>query len=133
MNAFAARQVRVEVDEAGQQRCWAEIDQSRTGGNGQGSSHRLNPLAADAHHGRLEWRTAAAVDQSAKFWLLFVFDLGARGIVTLMPFLDLVLTWNTGISYGLFPQEGALGQWLLFAVKVAAVVFLFGVLSGRSA
>jgi signal peptidase II len=24
-------------------------------------------------------------------------------------FLNLVLTWNTGISYGLFPQQGALG------------------------
>jgi hypothetical protein len=59
---------------------------------------------------------AAAIDQAAKLWLLFVFDLGARGIVTLTPFLDLVLTWNTGISYGLFRQEGPLGQWALLAL-----------------
>ena len=28
---------------------------------------------------------AAAIDQAAKLWLLFIFDLGARGIVTLTP------------------------------------------------
>jgi len=52
---------------------------------------------------------AAAIDQAVKLWLLFVVDLGARGMVTLTPFLDLVLTWNPGISYGLFRQEGPLG------------------------
>ena len=68
---------------------------------------------------------AAAIDQATKLWLLLVFDLGARGIVTLTPFLDLVLTWNTGISYGLFRQEGPLGQWALLALKVIAVVLLW--------
>jgi signal peptidase II len=68
---------------------------------------------------------AAAIDQAAKLWLLFVFDLGARGIVTLTPFLDLVLTWNTGISYGLFRQEGPLGQWALLGLKVIAVALLW--------
>ena len=42
-----------------------------------------------------------------------------------MPFFDLVLVWNTGISYGLFPQEGTVGQWILFAIKVVAVVLLW--------
>jgi len=45
--------------------------------------------------------------------------------VTLAPFLDLVLTWNTGISYGLFPQEGPVGQWVLLAVKALAVALLW--------
>ena len=31
--------------------------------------------------------------------------------------MDLVLVWNPGISYGLFPQVGPLGQWALLAVK----------------
>src|SRR3979490_1424736 len=53
---------------------------------------------------------AAAIDQAAKLWLLFVFDLGARGIVTLTPFLDLVLTWNTGISYGLAEKFVRVGR-----------------------
>ena len=68
---------------------------------------------------------AAAIDQATKLWLLFGFDLGARGVVTLTPFLDLVLVWNTGISYGLLRQEGPVGQWVLLALKAAAVVLLW--------
>ena len=67
----------------------------------------------------------AAVDQAVKLWLLFVVDLGSRGVVTLAPFLDLVLARNTGISYGLFPQEGPLGQWILLGLKAVAVVLLW--------
>jgi signal peptidase II len=66
----------------------------------------------------------AAADQAVKLWLLFGYDLPARGRVHLTPFLDLVMTWNTGISYGLFQQEGPLGQWILLAVKVIAVALL---------
>ena len=67
----------------------------------------------------------AVVDQAAKLWLLFGFDLPARGIVRLTPFLDLVLTWNTGISYGLFRQQGPFGQGALLALKAVAVVLLW--------
>jgi len=68
---------------------------------------------------------AAAVDQASKLWVIFGTDLGTRGSITLLPFLDLVLTWNTGISYGLFPQEGPLGQWALLALKAIAAVLLW--------
>ena len=68
---------------------------------------------------------SAAVDQAVKLWLLFGVDLGTRGVITLTPFLDLVLTWNTGISYGLFPQEGPLGQWALLTLKAIAAVLLW--------
>ena len=67
----------------------------------------------------------AVVDQAAKLWLLFSLDLPARGIVRLTPFLDLVLTWNTGISYGLFRQQGPFGQGALLALKAVAVVLLW--------
>ena len=68
---------------------------------------------------------SAAVDQAVKLWLLFVFDLGARGIVSLTPFLNLVLAWNTGISFSMFPQQGPLGQWALLALKLIAVLLLW--------
>jgi signal peptidase II len=64
------------------------------------------------------------LDQALKLWLIFVFDLGNRGIVRLLPGVDLVLTWNPGISYGLFPQNSAAGRWLLFAITAVAVVAL---------
>ncbi len=49
----------------------------------------------------------------------------SRSPFALTPFIDLFLTFNTGISYGLFPQQGPLGQWALLAFKVGAVVFLW--------
>jgi signal peptidase II len=67
---------------------------------------------------------SAAADQALKLWLLFVFDLGARGRVHLAPFLDLVLTWNRGISYGLFQQDGPMGRWSLLGLKAVAVALL---------
>jgi signal peptidase II len=68
---------------------------------------------------------SAVLDQALKLWLIYGFDLQARMPVRLTPFLDLVLTWNKGISYGWFQQEGPLGQWLLLAVKALAVVLLW--------
>jgi signal peptidase II len=67
---------------------------------------------------------AALIDQASKLWLLFVFDLPARGRVEVLPFPDFVFTKNTGISYGLFQGSSALWQWALLAIKAAAVVLL---------
>ena len=73
--------------------------------------------------------TAAAItsvlDQASKLWLLKVFGLADRGVVEVMPFVELVLTWNTGISYGWFQQEGPFGQGALLALKVVAVALLW--------
>jgi signal peptidase II len=66
----------------------------------------------------------AALDQAVKLWLLFVYDLGSKAPVRLTSFLDLVLAWNTGISYGWFQTESAAGQALLLAIKAIAVIVL---------
>ena len=72
------------------------------------------PLTRDGLAAALAHRRARS---GAKLWLLYAYDLGAHGAVTVLPFLDLVLTWNKGISYGLFQQDGALGQWALFGLQ----------------
>jgi signal peptidase II len=64
------------------------------------------------------------LDQASKYWLLHVLDIAHRGTVRVTPFFDLVLAWNTGISYGWFQDEGPAGQAILLAVKAAAVVAL---------
>ena len=64
------------------------------------------------------------LDQASKLYLVFVVDL-ANHPLWLGPFLDFVLTRNTGISYGLFQTEGPLGQWLLLGFKAIAVVLLW--------
>ena len=67
----------------------------------------------------------ALLDQAAKLWLLRVVHLGPGHSIRLTPFLDLVLVWNTGISYGWFQQGGPAGQWILLAVTAVAVVLLW--------
>jgi signal peptidase II len=63
-------------------------------------------------------------DQLSKLWILLVLDLRDRGAVTVAPFMDFVLTWNRGISYGLFQQDGWWGQWPLLAVTIVALILL---------
>src|SRR5262249_36299528 len=69
---------------------------------------------------------AAAADQATKVWLLYGFGLTDRSRVQVTPFLDLVLAWNTGISYGWFQQSGPLWQWALLAFQVIAGAFVLG-------
>jgi signal peptidase II len=64
------------------------------------------------------------LDQAHKTWMLYVYDIGAKGTVAVTSFFDLVLVWNQGISYGLLPQQSALGRWglILFAVFASAAL-----------
>ena len=85
-------------------------------------SYAWGPLSA------LGLAVAAAtgiVDQASKLWLLDVFDLADQGRVAVTSFIDLVVTWNAGISYGLLQQNGQFGAWALLAFKMAAVAFLW--------
>ena len=68
---------------------------------------------------------ACVLDQVTKLYLLFVFDIASNGPVRLGPFIDIVLTRNRGISYGLFQTQGPLGLSLLLAFKAAAVLLLW--------
>lgn len=63
-------------------------------------------------------------DQASKLWLLFAFDISHRGAVSVTPFFDLVLAWNTGISYGWFQTESPTAAAILLAIKAVAVVLL---------
>lgn len=62
---------------------------------------------------------AFGLDQLHKWWMLGPFDIAARQPVTVAPFLDLVLTWNRGISYGWFAQHSELGRWALIGLSLA--------------
>jgi signal peptidase II len=65
-----------------------------------------------------------ALDQASKLFLLFAYELPLKEPLVLAPFLELIVVWNRGISYGLFQQESELGRWVLLAVMVAAAVGL---------
>lgn len=67
---------------------------------------------------------AALLDQAHKYWMIHVFGIEARQPVTLAPFLDLVLSWNHGVSYSLFPAHEASGRALLLAGQSVIVAGL---------
>jgi signal peptidase II len=87
------------------------------GAGGDALTSRLRP-------GVIAALAALALDQASKLWLLFVFDLARRGAVKVTPFLDLVLAWNVGISFGWFQNDSQVAQIILMLIKAVAVIVL---------
>ena len=79
---------------------------------------------------RLGFMTAVAAfaaDQLSKNLLLYGYDFihfRPYDHVPVLPFFDLVMVWNHGISYGLFQAQGWAGTALLVAFSLAAIVGL---------
>jgi signal peptidase II len=68
--------------------------------------------------------TVLVADQATKLLLLFAYDLSVKEPLTLGPFLDLIVVWNRGISYGLFQQHSELGRGILIGVSFLAAAGL---------
>jgi len=62
------------------------------------------------------------LDQTHKWWMLNVYGIADRQPVHVTSFLDLVLTWNKGISYGLLPTQR---QGMLIALSVIVSLILW--------
>jgi signal peptidase II len=65
-----------------------------------------------------------ALDQASKLSLLFGYELPLKEPLVLAPFLELIVVWNRGISYGLFQQDSEIGRWVLLAIMIAAAIGL---------
>ena len=67
---------------------------------------------------------ALIADQGSKLFMLYgagFAQMPPGENVPVLPFFNLVMVWNPGISYGLFPASGRLGTFLLVSLAVAAV------------
>ena len=67
---------------------------------------------------------ALVADQGSKLFMLYgagFANMKSGENVPVLPFFNLVMVWNPGISYGLFPASGRLGTLLLVALSLAAV------------
>ena len=64
------------------------------------------------------------LDQLSKWWILTIFHLPERGMAIVLPFFNLAMVWNRGVSFGMFNSGGALGRWLLAIVALVVVGFL---------
>ena len=72
--------------------------------------------------GLLAAALVAALDQIGKAWILGFFAADAAGTqVAVTPFFNLVLTWNRGMSFGLFNNAAALNT-VVFTALAAIIV-----------
>jgi signal peptidase II len=86
-----------------------------------------------------DWGLGAAalalfLDQACKLVLLYGFHFRALGElaaaqgqpyeVHVLPFFNLAMVWNPGVSYGLFPAHSRIGSILLVLLSLLAVVGL---------
>ncbi len=70
---------------------------------------------------------ALIADQGSKLLLLYTagFARMAPGdTIPVLPFFNLVMVWNPGISYGLFPASSRVGTAILVMFSVGAVLGL---------
>jgi signal peptidase II len=70
---------------------------------------------------------ALIADQGSKLFMLYgagFAQMPPGENVPVLPFFNLVMVWNPGISYGLFPASGRLGTFLIVSLAVAAVCVL---------
>ena len=66
-----------------------------------------------------------SLDQTFKWWMLYVFDIASCQPVHVLPVLDLVLAWNRGISYGWLSAHAAGAQGLLAILSLAVSAALW--------
>lgn len=63
------------------------------------------------------------VDQASKWWVLLDI-MNPPQTIEVTSFFNLVLVWNRGVSFGLFPAGDATGKWILIAVALGICVGL---------
>lgn len=87
-------------------------------------AHQAMPKTAATRFGAVTAIGVFVADQLSKLWILLVVRLEDTGPWPILPFMDFVMVWNRGISYGLFQQSSDVGRWALIALSIAASVWL---------
>jgi len=92
-------------------------------------SERSRSGLAPRDIGLLAAAAALILDQGSKLLMLYGFGFAqmAREChqysepVAVLPFFNLAMVWNCGVSYGLFPASGPMGTAFLALFSIAAV------------
>jgi signal peptidase II len=70
-------------------------------------------------------------DRLTKIYLLNLLN-DNKGPISLTDFFDLVLVWNQGISYGLFPQDSYTGQLIISIVSFMICLWVLKIINNSS-
>ncbi len=66
---------------------------------------------------------ACGLDRASKWWLMdLMADAGGR--LEVLPFFNLVMVWNPGVSFGMFQTGSAWAPWLLSGVALIIIAIL---------
>lgn len=63
------------------------------------------------------------IDQATK-WLMLLVVMAPPRIIEVTGFFNLVLAWNTGVSFSAFAGSGPAGRWILVGVAVVICGFV---------
>lgn len=64
------------------------------------------------------------LDQATKWWILEIVRLPELGRIEVLPFLNLTMVWNRGVTFGLLAGEAWWHAWALAGIALAVVVAL---------
>lgn len=64
-----------------------------------------------------------AIDQASKAWILYSI-MSPPQVIPVLPFIDLVLTWNAGIGFGLFKAHSPEGTIMLILLAMSISIGL---------
>ncbi|MEC7831271.1 MAG: signal peptidase II [Pseudomonadota bacterium] len=71
------------------------------------------------------------IDFLSKYKIISIFKGGDVEKIYVNQFLDFVLVFNTGVSYGLFSGGGNLQRWILIILSIAIIIFLLNFLKSE--
>ncbi|MSP43809.1 MAG: signal peptidase II [Alphaproteobacteria bacterium] len=61
----------------------------------------------------------AIADWLSKYYVLNIINLPARQNIQILPFFDLNMVWNRGVSFGMLQADSVLARWGLIGFTVA--------------
>ncbi|MDP1670801.1 MAG: signal peptidase II [Alphaproteobacteria bacterium] len=71
----------------------------------------------------------ALADWLSKYAVLYLINLPARQNIPILPFLDLTMVWNRGVSFGMLQTDSGYGRAALIgftlAISIAVLVWLW--------
>jgi signal peptidase II len=88
-------------------------------------------LSIFSHYPRLGYITAIILilaDQASKWWILEKIMQPPR-VITFNEYFNLVLTWNNGISFGLFNNDNKVNALVISLIAIVIIIFLIRLLS----
>ena len=72
------------------------------------------------------------IDFLSKNKIISIFKDGIVEKIYVNEYLDFILVFNTGISYGLFAGGGNLQKWVLISLSIIVIIFLLKIVKNES-